>query len=188
MGKTFQLLFQFDFQSKIIIFLSPTTVPFRESLGNEPTAGYGPWNLTAAAKMLNKPHFDLNKMMTTTATMTRRRMKEEERKFWLLENEFTTSLRRYQNCCQCKCYVFYYFLDDTTHIKTLTKKVLAGVSPLGQTFKSLGYFWYGSIRIWQTFAPTFAIFYATGQIFIVINGQRLKTNLAIWSHWSLVLP
>ena len=27
-------------------------------------------------------------------------------------------------------------------------------------------------------------FYATGQIFIVVNGQILKKNMAIWSHWS----
>ena len=40
------------------------------------------------------------------------------------------------------------------------------------------------ISIWQTFVPTSAIYYATGQIFIVVNGQRLKNNLAIWSHWT----
>ena len=41
----------------------------------------------------------------------------------------------------------------------------------------------GLFSIWQTFVPTLA-FFATGQIFIVVNGQRLNSNLAIWSHWS----
>ena len=27
-------------------------------------------------------------------------------------------------------------------------------------------------------------FYAMWQIVIVVNGQRLKSNIAIWSHWS----
>ena len=29
-------------------------------------------------------------------------------------------------------------------------------------------------------------FYATGQIFIVVNGQILNKNMAIWSHWSWI--
>ena len=32
----------------------------------------------------------------------------------------------------------------------------------------------------------YVTFYATKQIFIVVNGQRLKNNLAIWSHWLVV--
>ena len=27
-------------------------------------------------------------------------------------------------------------------------------------------------------------FFATAQIFIVVNGQRLNKNIAIWSHWK----
>jgi len=27
------------------------------------------------------------------------------------------------------------------------------------------------------------IFYTFGQFFIVLNGQILKNNIAIWSHW-----
>ena len=27
-------------------------------------------------------------------------------------------------------------------------------------------------------------FYATGQILTIVNGQRLNSNIAIWSHWS----
>ena len=32
-------------------------------------------------------------------------------------------------------------------------------------------------QLWQ-------ILYAIGQVFIDINRQKLKNNLAIWSHWS----
>ena len=32
-------------------------------------------------------------------------------------------------------------------------------------------------QLWQKY-------YAIGQIFIVINGQKLNSTLAIWSHWS----
>ena len=39
----------------------------------------------------------------------------------------------------------------------------------------------GLFNIWQTIVPTFA-FYAIGQIVIVVNGQRLNNNKAIWSH------
>ena len=46
----------------------------------------------------------------------------------------------------------------------------------------LGNFWYGLFCILQNCLHTLAIFYATGLIFIAVNGQRLKNNLAIWSH------
>ena len=39
--------------------------------------------------------------------------------------------------------------------------------------------------VWQNFVPTKANFYAIGQIFIVANGQIMKQNQAIWSHWLL---
>ena len=32
--------------------------------------------------------------------------------------------------------------------------------------------------------PLWHNFYAFGQFFIVVNGQILKNNLAIWSHWD----
>ena len=56
------------------------------------------------------------------------------------------------------------------------------ISPLWQNFKSLGNFLNGLFSIWQTFVPTLA-FYATGQIVLVVNGQRFKNNKnsAIWS-------
>ena len=57
------------------------------------------------------------------------------------------------------------------------------ILPLWQNFKSL---WaiFVMVSIWQTFVPALGNIYATGQIFIVVNGQRLKNNLAIWSHWT----
>ena len=33
--------------------------------------------------------------------------------------------------------------------------------------------------------PKFGHFYASGQIFVVVNGQKLKNNLVIWSHCLL---
>ena len=36
----------------------------------------------------------------------------------------------------------------------------------------------------QVLNPFWNNFYALGQVFIVVNGQILKNNLAIWSHWS----
>ena len=35
-------------------------------------------------------------------------------------------------------------------------------------------------KIWTDFAK---ILYAIGQVFTDVNGQMLKNNLAIWSHW-----
>ena len=53
----------------------------------------------------------------------------------------------------------------------------------GKIFKVLGnilwvYLLFGKISdlFWQ-------ILYAIGQVFIDVNGQMLKNNLAIWSHW-----
>ena len=53
----------------------------------------------------------------------------------------------------------------------------------GKIFQVLGnilwvYLLFGKISdlFWQ-------ILYAIGQVFIDVNGQMLKNNLAIWSHW-----
>ena len=56
------------------------------------------------------------------------------------------------------------------------------ISPLWQTFLSLWLFSDGLFSIWQTFKPTLAMWCAFGQFFIVVNGQKMKHNLAIWSH------
>ena len=48
-----------------------------------------------------------------------------------------------------------------------------------------GQFFEGLFTIWENPAPTLAILYAIGQVFIDVNGQMLKNNLAIWSHWSV---
>ena len=55
---------------------------------------------------------------------------------------------------------------------------------LANFLKSLGNFMDGLFSIWQTFVPTLA-FFATGQIFIIVNSQRLNSNIAIWSHCRL---
>ena len=65
-----------------------------------------------------------------------------------------------------------------------SETIFGEILPLWLNFKSLWvifdmvYLVFGK----RLFVPTLAIFYATGQILIVVNGQRLKNNLAIWSH------
>ena len=50
-------------------------------------------------------------------------------------------------------------------------------------FKYQSQFWKALFSIWQHFEPPLATFYAIGNICTVANGQVLKCNLAIWSHW-----
>ena len=59
---------------------------------------------------------------------------------------------------------------------------LAKFRHFGKNLKVFGHFKklylvFGNLLnlLWQ-------IFYATGQIFIVVNGQKMKHYLAIWSH------
>ena len=40
----------------------------------------------------------------------------------------------------------------------------------------------------STFEPNLSTFMPLWQFFDLANGQILKNNLAIWSHWSLLLP
>ena len=54
---------------------------------------------------------------------------------------------------------------------------------LGKILKRVWPFLEWLFSIWQNWEHTLAIFYALGQIFVVLNGQMLKNNLAIWSHW-----
>ena len=51
-----------------------------------------------------------------------------------------------------------------------------------QTFKSLRQFLKALFSVWQNFEPSLTIFYAIRQIYIVVNWQALKNNLANWSH------
>ena len=51
-----------------------------------------------------------------------------------------------------------------------------------QNLQSLGRIFEGLFTIWQNFKPILANF---GQIFIDIDGQMMKNNLAIWSHCFL---
>ena len=58
------------------------------------------------------------------------------------------------------------------------------ISPLWQNFKSLwaivwvAYFVFVKLlyQLWR--------FYANGQIVTAVNGQRLNSKIAIWSHWT----
>ena len=57
------------------------------------------------------------------------------------------------------------------------------ILPLWQNFKSLwGTFWMGYLAFGKLLYQLWN-FYATGQIVIVVNSQRLNTNSVIWSHW-----
>ena len=58
------------------------------------------------------------------------------------------------------------------------------ISPLWQHLKVFGQFlaWY--ILYYANFCIYFGNFYTTRQLLIAVNGQRLKNNLAIWSHWT----
>ena len=59
------------------------------------------------------------------------------------------------------------------------------ILPIWQNYKSLWtIFWMVYLVIGKHLYQTLA-FYATGRIFIVVNGQRLNSNKAIWSHWKL---
>ena len=47
---------------------------------------------------------------------------------------------------------------------------------------------FGQFLVWFNYNlaniySKFSNFYAIGEFFIVVKGQRLKINLAIWSHW-----
>jgi len=53
---------------------------------------------------------------------------------------------------------------------------------LANKIKSLGNFVNVYLVFGKILNPLWRIFYAIGQIFIVVNGQTLLNNLAIWSH------
>ena len=67
---------------------------------------------------------------------------------------------------------------------------MSSVTRFGETLHPLQ----NSISLWAIFSSIHKLFgkllcllgnfYATGEIFIVVNGQRLKNNLVIWSHCS----
>ena len=56
------------------------------------------------------------------------------------------------------------------------------ISPLCQNFQSLWAIFWMSYLVFGKLLSRLWHFYATGQIFIVVNGQRLHSNKAIWSH------
>ena len=60
--------------------------------------------------------------------------------------------------------------DDDSSDERVSVTRFAEISPLWQQkLKSLGNFWIANS-------------YATGQIIVVVNGQRLNSIIAIWSH------
>ena len=60
---------------------------------------------------------------------------------------------------------------------------LGKISPHWQKFTSFGRIFDGLFLIWQNAEATLAKKFTIGVIFIVANGQKLKNNLTIWSHW-----
>ena len=53
------------------------------------------------------------------------------------------------------------------------------ILPFGQDIQSLGQFSQGLFTFWEKFGPNL---YVIGHVFVDVNGQMLKNNLAIWSH------
>ena len=66
--------------------------------------------------------------------------------------------------------------------------IFGEIPPLWQNLQSYGQISRDYLVFNQNMAKysTFfwQILYTFGQIFIDVNGQMLKNNLAIWSHWS----
>ena len=63
---------------------------------------------------------------------------------------------------------------------------LAKFHHFGNNFKVFGQLLKGLLTIWQNIWRLnlhCQIFYAFGQIYILINGQILKNILPVWSHW-----
>ena len=69
---------------------------------------------------------------------------------------------------------------QSTHSTSVTR--FGEISPLCQKFQSLWAIFWMSYLVFGKLLSRLWHFYATGQIFIVVNGQRLHSNKAIWSH------
>ena len=83
--------------------------------------------------------------------------------------ESTISLHKSSSITIRPGLLYYYSCSDLAKFRNFGK-----ISQFWQNFKSLGKFCKGIVCAWQNFEPTLAtIFNAIGQIFIVINGQRL---------------
>ena len=57
------------------------------------------------------------------------------------------------------------------------------ITPFWQNLQSLGQFCKGLFYYFTILDRLWQILYAIGQVFIDVNGQMLKKNLAIWSHY-----
>ena len=60
------------------------------------------------------------------------------------------------------------------------------ISPFGQNLQSLGKLFEVFFAIWEILDQCGKILYVIGQVLIDANGQMLKNNIAIWSHWKQV--
>ena len=75
----------------------------------------------------------------------------------------------------------------SSHLVTLPRLFFYQCDHIWQNFATLANIlrlWQhfdGSFSIWQKFVLILAKFYAIGQIFIIVNGQIINSNLAIWS-------
>ena len=56
------------------------------------------------------------------------------------------------------------------------------ISPFWYNLKSLGQIFDGLFSTWRKFDPTVSKRFTIGQVFIVVDGQIVLNNLAIWSH------
>ena len=77
------------------------------------------------------------------------------------------------------------FYNDVPKHKVYTISVtrIGEISPLWQIIYVFGNFLRVYLLFGIHFNPLWHFLNAIGQIFIDVNGQKLKNNLAIWSHW-----
>ena len=64
-------------------------------------------------------------------------------------------------------------------------QVCAKFRHFGKIFKKTWANFWGFINYFAIFLQLWKIFYAIGQMFVHINGQILKNNLPIWSHYQI---
>ena len=64
-------------------------------------------------------------------------------------------------------------------------QIWQNIATLAKVYKFLANFWMFFL-IWQNAEPIWHIRDIFGPIFIVANGQTLKNNLTIWSHWAFL--
>ena len=85
-------------------------------------------------------------------------------------------------------------LNTQTVIQAITTLILwvwvrvtrfGEISPLLEIFWNLSQYFKVHFIFGQVLNPFWNNFYTFRQVFIIVNGQILKINPAIWSHWTL---